>query len=220
MKAHGYVFGGNMEFYTIGFGGFMQTANGSALLQNMLAKAYGVAAYADAPEGHFMTINDIDGNGSYSNTAADKLKDDLRIITGLKESFTNIVIEDTLSQYVDIYGLTEEADSEAVLKAAGAKVTMTDPDDTSRTITLYEDGSLTEHNNLTGSKTILKAVVYDKTTKTVKAVFADDYQALPGITYTLSFDIKTTDAAYEKYVESGYDKTNGDDGSQTEIKGN
>ncbi len=219
MTANGYTFGDNMEFYTIGFGGSMQTAHGSALLQNMLARAYGVSAYSDAPEGHFMTINDIDGSGYYNITAADKLKDDLRIITGLKETFTNIVIEDDLSQYVDLYGLTAEADSAAILRAAGAKVTMTDPDDTSRTITLYENGALTDQNNLSGGQKILKNVLYDKSTKTVKVVFEDDYQALAGITYTLSFDVKTTDAAYDKYVESGYDKIAGGDGNQTEITG-
>lgn len=219
MTENGYTFGDNMEFYTIGFGGSMQTAHGSALLQNMLARAYGVSAYSDAPEGHFMTINDIDGSGPYNLTAADKLKDDLRIITGLKETYTNIVIEDDLSQYVDLYGLTAEADSTAILRAAGTKVTMTDPNDTSKTITLYENGALTDQNNLAGGKRILKSVLYDKSTKTVKAVFEDDYQALPGITYTLSFDVKTTDAAYDKYVESGYDKTAGGDGSLIEITG-
>ena len=219
MKANGYTFGGNMEFYTIGFGGSMQTANGSALLQNMLAEAYDAAAYADVPEGHFMTINDIDGNGSYSNTAADKLKDDLRIITGLKESFTNIVIEDTLSEYVGLYGLAADADSAVILRAAGAKVTMTDPNDTGRTITLYSNGALTAQNNLSGGKKILEEVIYDKSTKNVKAVFADEYQALPGVTYTLSFDVKTTDAAYDKYAESGYDKVTGESGSPTEIVG-
>ena len=45
----------------------------SALLQNMLMSAYGAAAYDDVPEGHFMTINDIDGSGAYNLTAADKL---------------------------------------------------------------------------------------------------------------------------------------------------
>ena len=43
--------------------------------------------------------------------------------------------------------------------------------------------------------------------------------SLAGITYTLSFDVKTTDAAYDKYVESGYDKIAGGDGNQTEITG-
>ena len=219
MKANGYSFGGNMEFYTIGFGGSMQTATGSALLQNMLMSAYGAAAYDDVPEGHFMTINDIDGSGAYNLTAADKLKDDLRIITGLKETFTNIVIEDDLSQYVDLYGLMAESDSTAILRAAGAKVTMTDPDHTDRTITLYENGTLTEQNNLSGGKKILKEVVYDKAAKTVRAVFAEDYQAQPGLTYTLSFDVQTTDAAYDKYAESGYDKVTGEDGRQTDIVG-
>ena len=36
MKGYGYTFGENMEFYTIGFGGTMQTESGSKLLNGML----------------------------------------------------------------------------------------------------------------------------------------------------------------------------------------
>ena len=66
------------------------------------------------------------------------------------------MIEDTLSEYVGLYGLAADADSAVILRAAGAKVTMTDPNDTGRTITLYSNGALTAQNNLSGGKKILE----------------------------------------------------------------
>ena len=52
MTGSGYTFGENLEFYTIGFGGTMQTVAGEQLLTSMLDRAYGQADYS----GHYMTM--------------------------------------------------------------------------------------------------------------------------------------------------------------------
>lgn len=221
MTRNDYAFGENMEFYTIGFGGTMQTTSGSQLLNGMLDRAYGETDHS----GHFMTISDT----SYSpwspvdySTAANTLKNNLRTIMGMNETFTNITIQDDLSKYVDLYGLADAGtDIADIMKKTKAKVTMKIPDpddpDKTKTITLYQDGAPVNDDDAKFTKangdkaTIIKELTYDAGTKTIKAVFDPEYQAVAGAVYTLSFDVKTTDAAYTKYAADGYDKyTSGD----------
>ncbi len=212
MKDYGYVFGDTMEFYTVGFGGTMQTTAGAALLNGMLDIAYGETEHT----GHFMTVSDpVNSN---IEGASGKLKDDLRAIMGLDETFTNIVIQDNLSKYVDLYGpAAAGSDTAAIMRAANAKVTMTVPDPNSagqtQTITLYENGAPVNADNAKFTRAdgstkanIITELRYDPTEKTVQAVFDSEYQAVEGVTYTLSFDVKTTDQAYTTYAAGGYDK--------------
>lgn len=220
-----YTFGENLEFYTIGFGGTMQTESGSQLLNGMLDIAYG----QDGHSGHFMTINDTVFNprNPYAqvdySAATETLKNDLRAIMGMNEKFTNLVIQDDLSAYVDLYGLADAGtDAVDIMRAAKAKVTMKVPDpndpDEYQIITLYENGVPVDSDNAkftrsdgTTKANIIQRLEYDAGTKTVKAVFDPDYQGVPDVVYTLSFDVKTTEDAYTKYAESGYDKyTEGD----------
>ncbi len=225
MTRNGYSFGENMEFYTIGFGGTMQTESGSDLLNGMLDLAYG----EDGHTGHFMTISDTDydpwdpyATVDYS-TASNHLKDDLRTIMGMNETFSNIVIQDDLSTYVDLYGLAAAGTNTAdIMRAAKAKVTMKVPDpdnpDEAQIITLYENGAPVNSDDAkftradgTTKANIIQKLEYDASSKTVKIVFDPEYQAAAGTVYTVSFDVKATDQAYNKYAASGYDKyTEGD----------
>ena len=220
MTRNGYAFGENLEFYTIGFGGTMQTESGSRLLNGMLDIAYGEEGHS----GHYMTISDTDYdprnpfnyNVDYS-TASNALKNDLRTIMGMNESFSNIVIQDDLSAYVDLYGLAGAGTNAAdIMRAARAKVTMKvpapDASQEPQIITLYENGASAtsekaKFTKASGQKaTIIQELQYDAATKTVKAVFDPEYQAVEGTVYTLSFDVKATDYAYTKYAQNGYDK--------------
>ena len=219
MTQNGYAFGNNLEFYTIGFGGTMQTETGSQLLNGMLDRAYG----EDGHSGHYMTISDTDYNPWYPedtdySSAANTLKNDLRTIMGMNEKFSNIVIQDDLSAYVDLYGLAQTGSSAAdIMRAAKAKVTMKIPVPNDpyehQTITLYENGAPVDSEAAkftradgTAKANIIQKLEYDATTKTVKAIFDPEYQAVAGNIYTLSFDVKTTDTAYTKYATGGYDK--------------
>ena len=219
MTSNGYTFGGNMEFYTIGFGGTMQTESGSKLLNGMLDTAYG----KDDHSGHYMTISDTDydpldtDDVDYS-TAANTLKNDLRTIMGMNETFTNIIIQDDLSAYVDLYGLAEAGTSVAdIMRAANAKVTMKVPNpdnpDKPKIVTLYENGAPANSDDAkftradgTTKANIIQKLEYGASSKTVKAIFDPEYKAVAGAVYTLSFDVKATEQAYTKYAAQGYDK--------------
>ena len=221
MTGNGYTFGGdngNMELYTIGLGASMQTAGGANLLNGLLSAAYS----QNVPANHYMTVTDA--SGSSDESAANTLAKDLRIILGLNDTFSNLVIQDDLSKYVDLYGLADAgSDASAIMAAAKAKVTMTvpdpdDPDAQPQVITLYEKGAPATADNAKFTKadgttktTIIQELTYNASTKTVSAVFDPEYQPAGGVTYTLSFDVKATDTAYTTYATSGYDKyTSGD----------
>ncbi len=122
-----------------------------------------------------------------------------------------------MSVYVDLYGITEAGtDVAAIMITAKAKVTMKVPNENvseeAVIITLYENGAPStnekaQFTNANGEKTsIIKELKYHTDTKTVEAIFDLEYQAVEGVAYTLSFDVKATDDAYNKYAESGYDK--------------
>ena len=215
MTNNGYSFGGNngnIEFYTIGLGAQMQTAGGADLLNGMLSAAYGQTV----PANHFMTITDA--SGSSDSSAANKLGQDLRIVLGLNHTFSDLVIKDNLSKYVDLYGLAEAGSSASdIMVAAKAKVTMTVPDPENpqnppQVITLYANGAPATAENAKFTKangtkaTIIQELLYDASTKTVSAVFDPEYQPAGDVTYTLSFDVKATDEAYDTYADAGYDK--------------
>ena len=215
MTSNGYSFGGNagnIEFYTIGLGAQMQTAGGADLLNGMLSAAYGQTV----PANHFMTITDA--SGSSDSSAANKLGQDLRIVLGLNHTFSDLVIKDNLSKYVDLYGLAEAGSSASdIMVAAKAKVAMTVPDPENpqnppQVITLYANGAPATAENAKFTKadgtkaTIIQELLYDASTKTVSAVFDPEYQPAGDVTYTLSFDVKATDEAYDTYADTGYDK--------------
>lgn len=103
-----------------------------------------------------------------------------------KSSYSNLVIEDTLSEYVDLY--TEQPDYKVTMKNADGEL-----------ITFYEYGEVT-----TEGKGKLKSVTYNPSTKTVTATFEDSYNLVEDCTYTLSFNIKTDNKAYEHHATNPY----------------
>ena len=204
MESYGYTFGENAEFYAVGFGNSILAAtSGKALLKGMLQDAYG----KDVSSTNFIGI----GDGRVQETA-NAIRDALGTLIGTRETFSSLVIQDDLSQYVDLYGIAAAGnDSAAILNAASTKVTMTDPANTANVIVLYQNGSITEKG-----LNILKGVSYDAKTKAVKAEFKEGYKAEPGIRYTLSFDVKATEKAYSDFARSGYNTTGEED---TDFKG-
>ena len=211
MQQGGYVFGDSMEFYTIGLGASMQTTGGAALLNGLLDAAYEEVAHTN----HYMTVTDA--SSTTDTSAANTLGKDLRIILGMTDTFSNIVIKDDLSKYVDLNGLANAGSSVAnIMRAAKAKVTMTVPNpadpEQPQVITLYENGAPEKADNAKftngdGNKVpIITELQYDEATKTIRAVFNPEYRAADNATYTLSFDVKATEEAYTTYAASGYDK--------------
>ena len=213
-----YTFGEDIEFFAVGFGDSIQAQAGQWLLRNMVAAAYGKDLEKEKDqafvENHFIPVND----SSRNYDARAKLKEALEGILDMDETYSNMVVTDNLSKYVTIYGLNDDGSAPSdVLKRAGAKVTMSNPDDPANPFVLYKDGQMTDANNLAGGKTILQSVTYapavgqatQDSTGAVTATFSSDYEPLPGITYTLSFDVKTTPLAYATYANSGYDKISG-----------
>jgi len=108
-------------------------------------------------------------------------------------SMTNLQIEDTLSEYVDVYEGQPDF-----------KLTVTDEDGV--TTPLWENGSATE-----AGKDIVQSVSYNG--KVVTATFKPDYHPLLDYTYKLSFNVKTNQTAYEEYARNGYSGVTGDDGT-------
>ena len=200
--------------------------SGSELLNGMLSAAYGQTV----PANHYMTITDAitDPDSDDYSVVTNKLSEDLRIILGLNDTFSNLVIQDDLSKYVDLYGLTAGSSASAIMNAAKAKVTMTVPDpehpeDPPQVITLYENGAPVDDDAAKFTKadgttkaTIINRLEYVANSKTVKAVFDPEYHPASDATYTLSFDVKATNDAYTTYAATGYDKyTSGEHQGQT-----
>lgn len=104
--------------------------------------------------------------------------------------FTNVSIEDTLSKYVEL--LSDKSYTVTAKDANGNKVT------------------LKENSDYT--------LTYDESAKKFTVVFQNMLQ--DGVTYTLSYNVKPTQEAYDEYAANGYGGTVGDadtdlDGSTT-----
>lgn len=99
-------------------------------------------------------------------------------------------ITDKLSSYVQYYN--DDPDLKLVRRA----------DDGTKTEVLFENGAVTNNG-----KGILDSVVYTPaandpdSTGTVTANFAEGFIMDKGFTYTLSFNVKATDKAYESYAK-------------------
>ncbi len=142
------------------------------------------------------------GNGVFLSviSSMDELKLKLQSVFYPK----GVIITDNLSKYVRYYD--EKPD---------VLVTMTDH--TTGTVTeLYRYGKLT--SAATG---ILTDVVYTAgdpeemptgSTGIIRAIFDAGYQLKPEYTYTLSFNVQTTQTAYNEYYSDGYNAT-GDAGT-------
>ncbi len=102
--------------------------------------------------------------------------------------YSNLVIQDTLSEYIAFY---DKPDFKVTMKSTDGKETV-----------LYANGAITE-----SGKNRLKEVTYDTVTKKVSAVFEPDYKLEAGYTYTLSFNVKTTQDAYQHHATHDYPHT-------------
>ena len=134
------------------------------------------------------------GNGVFLSVidSMDELKLKLQSVFYPK----NVSITDNLSKYVRYYD--ENPD-----------VLVTMRDNTAGTVTeLYRYGKLT--SAATGILTDVTYTAGDTeemptgATGIIKAIFDVDYQFKPEYTYTLSFNVKTTQTAYNEYSSDGY----------------
>ncbi|HEL0678608.1 TPA: VWA domain-containing protein [Streptococcus equi subsp. zooepidemicus] len=113
---------------------------------------------------------------------------------------SHLEISDTLSQYVDYYE-----------KQPDVVVTRISKADKSKVETLYKDNTLTSE----GQK-IIKSVTFtpqetQNSSGKVTLTFKPDYKIDDEYTYTLSFNVKVSDKAYEKYKnQQGKYTTKGD----------
>ncbi len=126
------------------------------------------------------------GGGTYSGVEdTDALMASL--MQGMYASgYTQAAFEDTLSQYVTLYD-----------RQPDYKLTLLHKDGTQSV--LYENGGITA-----AGSGILSGISYDPVTRKVSAQFAPTYHLEAGGTYTLSFNVATSQAAYDYYVQHGY----------------
>jgi hypothetical protein len=139
------------------------------------------------------------GNGDFVNAAdgdalASVLEQD--ILGGGR--YSNVVIKDELSDYVDMY--TEQPDFKLTKTTDG------------KTVTLWDGDSVTSDG-----KGIVESVVYDEDTKTVTATFYPTYKLEIKSQYVLSFNVKTSETAYSETaanLQAGKDKYDGTVGDE------
>ncbi len=144
----------------------------------------------------FMATN---GGGTYSGveSTADLTAALMNFV--YDSGYTNFVIQDTLSRYVSLY--ESQPDFKLTLRH----------EDGTQTV-LYDNGAVTP----SGSN-ILSGITYDSNTGQVTASFLPTYHMEAGGTYTLSFNVMTSQAAYDHYAKHGYPDT-GD--AETDYAGN
>ncbi|WP_172135793.1 SpaA isopeptide-forming pilin-related protein [Adlercreutzia sp. ZJ473] len=142
------------------------------------------------------------GHGAYLPASnASELESALRKFVKCSK-VSNLIIEDTLSTYVDYY-----------MDQPDIKVTMSKADQ--EPITLWpcevsEQGEYTNSAQLSKGVPIVESVKAEDVTdskgnrtKRVTATFNSEYQLDPSCTYTLSFNVKASDKAYIEFADSG-----------------
>jgi len=149
------------------------------------------------------------GTASFDDTADGLLTKISSIVVGDTTTVKELVITDTLSNYVDM----------------GGNITITAKDKTGAETTLYSRATAADSFSDTAvgdatvfDTTLLQTVAYDKTTKTITATFVPTKELDPDGSYTLSFDINTNATTALTYSNSGYNATGAadtDHGSNT-----
>ncbi len=146
--------------------------------------------YPNAPE---YTDRGEGSNAGYYKTATNasdlnSIFEEIRKSETTTYGFTNVSIEDTLSEYVEL------SDKNYTVTAKGAN---------GNKVALEE-----------GSDYVL---TYDESAKKFTVVFQNMLQ--DGVTYTLSYNVKPTQKAYDEYADSnGYGDTVGDEGTDLDTK--
>lgn len=133
-------------------------------------------------------------NAGYYKTATNasdlnSIFEEIRKSETTTHGFTNVSIEDTLSEYVE---LSDE------------KYTVTAKDANGKDVALEEGKDYT--------------LTYDKSARKFVVTFKKTLQ--DGVTYTLSYNVKPTQKAYDEYVANakGYGGTVGDEGTDLDTK--
>ena len=156
----------------------------------------------------------------YFATDADALNDAFySIMYGLP--VTGVSIEDELSQYVEWYG--EQPDVLVTMKDKKGRFTKLwqgSGSETGGTVGKAQEGNTAEDGS-----PIIRDVTFtpapgsrDTTTGTVKVIFNPGYVLKPEVTYTLSFNVKTTRTAYDKYSENRNNQMDGYGGVKGDAK--
>lgn len=137
----------------------------------------------DDPSGEHspVTLKYMANKSGGSFIAVKKLDDMEKVATHLMNdtAYWNVKINDELSEYVDVFEPQPDF-----------KLVMTRPD--GEEIVLYNERGITA-----AGKDIVRSVGYDG--KKVFAVFEKTYKPEMGCKYTLSFNVETTNEAYEYY---------------------
>ncbi len=139
--------------------------------------------------------NYIVGNGRlmYCDDVT-SLRTNLSNAMGVQSTVTypnNVVIKDSLSQYVDFY--TDNLD---------VVVAMTSPDGV-KTV-LYENGVVT-----TAGQGVIQSVQYSLGDKSIECRFEPNYALLENYVYALSFNTKVTEVAYDDFESNSYTYNHG-----------
>lgn len=145
------------------------------------------------------SMADAGGGYCYSVNKTEDLKTALKKLM-FGALYSNLAIEDTLSLDVDLYD--GQPDFKVTLKEADGTVKV-----------LYENKAITSDGT-----SILASVSYHSGTRKVSAVFVPTYTPKPGSTITLSFNVKTSQSAYQKYAKEGYQEVTGN--ANTDYNGN
>ncbi len=142
------------------------------------------------------TIDDLgdgDENEDTDLSGIDYFRIYLDVSTLPETTPQNVVITDTLSKYVDFY--TSNPD---------VIITMTDSEGNKTTV--YSANST--------NTSVIQSVVYDEETKTITATFQPEYVLAEGYTYSLSYNVKVADTAYDDFydeAQGGYPDTGDSD---------
>jgi LPXTG-motif cell wall-anchored protein len=164
------------------------------LKNNLDVETYSVAFYGSG-EGYSFDTSVLEymakgGGGVYKHVSdSEELE---KFMEGICMP-NNVSITDTLSDYVDYYSTQPDL-----------KVVMTEKETGTQTV-LYDYDEKTKTG--TWDKNYIKGITVDG--KKVELEFVDDYRLKPEYTYTLSFNVETTQQAYN---EAAANRTEGDRG--------
>ena len=127
--------------------------------------------------------------------------------------YSNLEIVDQLSAYVDFYFDNLDVVVQMIPeKSTDGKGTVLYTGD-------IESGALVG-STTTAGKDIITSVTLDKDKKTITATFNPSYQEVGGYRYSLSFNVKVNQHAYDTYAKSEYSGVKGDPGTDYTYNGN
>lgn len=142
----------------------------------------------------------VSNGGQFVSATNTKGVEDALLDFVTKTDVTNLVIEDELSPYVDLY--TGQPDY---------KLTMIDEKGNQKDLWIGNAATA-------AGSGIVESVSYDAAARKVIAKFVPGYSPKLGCRYTLSFNVQATQAAYDEYAKNGYGSVTGN--ANTDYGGN